>query len=192
MRRKKSTKRPAKRSLAKNQVITSESIEKAFMAIPMQLTGLLQKEINVLKQKKLPLKNKLVKDDAKLTTVNRRIQQLTGGKKSSAKARQLASAKMATKKLNKTIATFNNELHSIDSNIEKMTNKLAKMAALKKLLASFEKEWIQNSKKQKVKTTKPSLSIIENKSSMLEQSHVDQLSHNIENNNIGQATDSTS
>lgn len=149
MPRKKSTKRQPKNDLAMLRYM-----EKDFLSTPTKLATKLNKEMASLQQTEAKLKKQLHKaktqvkqSEARLKTAAK-LKHTTVGKKQFNKIKKVHSVAL------KAIANLQKDSQNTTSLHEKLTKQQAKLLALHRHLAQFEKSWQQQAKKQSRKKTK--------------------------------------
>lgn len=128
-RKKNITKSQAKRKSAKS-LNKTQKLEKDFLSTPAELTAHFSKEIVALKQTESKLKANFAKF---------KIQ----AQKAKTRVKATAAAKA--------ISALTKQLNDIAKAIAAASQKQAKMAALRKTLSQFEKDWSKKSKAEKVK-----------------------------------------
>lgn len=153
MPRKKTAKRTTKRRMTKNTLAIMQKLEKDFLQAPAKLADQLNKEILSLKQKENKLKNVINKIKAQIKNSETRVQTATKFKNTSAGRKQLNIAKKAYSETVKTQTALSKQSQEITKLLDVITKKQTKLAALRKHLSQFEKEWAANSKKIKNKVT---------------------------------------
>ena len=144
MPRKKIAKRTAKRKMPNNALSAIQQIEKDLFAAPAQLAAQINKEIASLKQQENKLKTVINKIKAQVQATEKRMQVASSKK-------QFDAAKKARNKTIKTETTLSSQLQQITKLMGVISNKQAKMTALRKNLNQFGKEWAKNSKALMVK-----------------------------------------
>lgn len=139
MPRKKSGKRVIKRKEI-NTLATIQKMEKEFLKTPTMLAVLLNKEINLLKQKESKLKKSINQLITHITNFEKRS--LSNAKSSAAHGKKrVYSANVKAK------ALFTKQLNSIEQLLKTTTDKYAKLIAFSKYINQFEKEWSKQSSK---------------------------------------------
>lgn len=132
-------------------------MEKEFLSAPAKLVAHLSKEIIMLKKNEKHLKNAASQNQHDLKAIQKQLKQAAKNKSTSAGKKQLMQAKKSQKDALRVQALLAKELKQIAKSLTSATEKQSKLAALRKHLKQFNKDWAQESKKVKAgskKTTK--------------------------------------
>lgn len=150
MSRKKTARRIAKRQSPNKNASITQKMEQEFMRTPAKLSAQLNKDIIVLKQKENKLKAAFNKQKSQVKNSENRIN-VAALKTTAMGKKQLKKAKKAHSALLKNQAVLNKQLNATTKLLHAAMDKQAKLAALKKQLNQFEKDWAKSAKKVTVK-----------------------------------------
>lgn len=153
MSRKKTAKRTAKRQPTSSTFTAMQKMEKDFLNAPAELSAEINKKIKTLKAQEGKLKNTLAKIKLQHKKNEARIKAIKSKNTPTAK-KQLAKFKKAHVSLTKDHTDLLKKLHEHSQIVTLATAKSSKLAALRKHLAQFEKEWSKKAKTLKT-TAKP-------------------------------------
>lgn len=143
MSRKKTAKRITKRP---STTKTFAIMQKDFHDAPAKLTTWLNKEIAALKQKEIKLKNAVSKITAQVKKSESRIQDANHVKNLQLRKKRLTKAKKSHDQLKTVHTGLNKELQATTKSLDEASLKYSKLAALRKHITQFEKEWAKQAK----------------------------------------------
>jgi chromosome segregation ATPase len=196
----------ARKKLAKRVIKPAKSIatvaqlEKDFSAFPAKLTSEINKELSVLKKKENELKKAVAQTASQLKSTESRIKSAGKAKQTATGKKQLAAAKKALQEATKIHRALVSELNSLAKPIADHTTKLAKLTAMRKTLAQFDKDWAKKAKtlkksvkKSKTKTTRKTATRLKAvKKTKSQQSNIENFNTSVENVTLDQPTEMAS
>lgn len=164
MARKKTAKRIAKRTATYGSSSPQLRMEKDFLDTPLKLAALFSKNIKTLKDKESKIKTAVAKSKTKVRLSESKVKN-AAKQKTPAGKKQLLAAKKAHAKVSQIHNILEKQLKDATEELTHATHKHAKLVALRKNLAQFEKDWNSKEKtkaktkvKAKTRTKKSSLS----------------------------------
>lgn len=137
---------------AKKPNLSFMKMEQDFQDAPGKLTILLNKQIDTIKKKENKLKNVISKINAQAKKTEAKLLDAAQVKNASVRKKRLATAKKGHHKIMSILSDLNKELKEITKTLEHATKKQSKLAALRKHLTQFEKDWAKSSKQMKLKS----------------------------------------
>lgn len=164
MPRKNNAKPSTKRQASANTLVALQKTENDFYNVPAKLAEQLNKEISKLKKKENKLKNAVNKAQAQIKTNENKTN--SGKLKTPAGKKQLKAIKKILSEATKNKNVLNKELQETVKSLDSALSKHAKLNALQKHLAQFDKEWKKNSKKLKAKVKVKAKTKVKAKSKM--------------------------
>jgi predicted nucleic acid-binding Zn-ribbon protein len=150
MPRKKSTKRQPKN----DSLAMFRHMEKDFLITPTKIATKLNKEMVSLQQTEARLKKQLHKAKTQVKQSEARLKTAAKSKHTMVGKKQFNKIKKVHSVALKAIANLQKDSQNTTSLHEKLTKQQAKLLALHRHLAQFEKSWQQQAKKQSRKKTK--------------------------------------
>lgn len=169
------TAKHAKSQSKRNVFVTIQKMEKDLFKSPAKMAAQLNPEISSLKQKENKLKVALNKVKAQLNQSDNRVKAATAAtkqKNTGAAKKQLSSLKKAHSKINKLQTATNKELNETQKTLAAILKKQGKLVALRKCLATFEKEWLKQLKQNKPVKTKAKVHEIKAKEPKVKQAKI--------------------
>lgn len=198
MRRNKAAKRTKKRP-SLNKGMNVQKMEQAMLSAPAKMALQLNKEITVLRKKESKLKNATNKMSAKVKKSESRIKSANKSNLTTMGKKQLKKAKLAHQDNIETQGNLEKQLVTIMQALSAANQHQAKLAALRKHLTQFEKDWTAQRKQNQAKTlSKPKKKVVKRKmakTSAAKPAHAESyqtMVHSTEKEQHEQATELTS
>lgn len=183
-----------------NSAATISQLDKDFSTLPAKLASEINKELSALKKKESELKKAVAQTTSELKATESHIKTAAKSQQTAKGKKQLASAKKALKEASNIHRALVSELNSIAKTIASHTSKLAKLTALRKTLAQFDKDWTKKAKSAAMSVKKakakrgrkkaPRLAVVNDKAPV--QTNIETFDTSVENVTLDKTADMAS
>ena len=148
------TKPSAKRTNQKNDLQNLKQLEISILEAPAKISAKLSKMIEAQKKKEIKLKKAFAKVQSDAHKLEAKLKVFTKAEMTPAIKKRLAKFKKSHSEKLKEHTQLNKQLNQMSDELNSLSQQEAKFSALYKHLIQFEKDWKNQSKKNKSTPTK--------------------------------------